>query len=229
MRSILAALSFIAIIASAINAQAQAQPKGNTEANTNDAKVATAEEGVEQTRPNRATAPLKAVVRGFFIGTRFSMGYMVLRQKIDDVQNWPVLTQQKKDEGYGLGTMLQLEVGYDITPLIAIEVLGGASLINGTRKDRVRDLGVMFGGLGLRVAPRINDRFRAVVAAGAGYANADNAVDEAETGAVAFINGGIEYYVHVRHFSIGIDVTILCPVQPMRLFVGLGPQVKYTF
>ena len=237
VRSGLAMLSCVAIVGAASLARAQAKP----------ADAATPPEDAGKGKPavavppapapagpqaaTAAPAPLAAVVRGLFVGTRFTGGYMVLRQKINDPQNWPVLTNQKADEGYGIGTMLQLEVGYDIAPVVAVEALGGVSLVNGTRKDRVRDLGIMFGGLALRLSPAIDpdNRLRAVFALGGGYASADDAVEKPQNGPAVFFNAGIEYYVHVRHFSIGLDISVLAPVSPLRLLVGAGPQVKYTF
>ena len=40
---------------------------------------------------------------------------------------------------------------------------------------------------------------------------------------------GFEYFVHVRHFSVGADVTAFATTVPHRVFVGLVPRMKYTF
>ncbi len=180
--------------------------------------------GAAQT-PSAPPAPLEAIVRGFFIGARFVGGTMVKSDKIPATS----ALVPGQPEKFGTGTMLQLEMGYDITSALAIELVGGSSFVQGTRGDWVRDLNVVFGGAAVRVAPAITDRLRVVVAAGAGYASADNTVEKPQQGAAAFGSLGLEYYVHVRHFSLGLDVSALAPLKPMRVFVGLGPQVKYTF
>lgn len=174
-------------------------------------------------------APLAAVVRGFFVGTRFGAGYMVKSATIPKEGAQIPVVAQGQPEKYGVGTMLQLEVGYDLTPEFALEVIGGTSLIGGTRTDYVRDLGLSFGGVAARLSPVIDDRLHLVIAAGAGFGRADNSIDPVESGAVVFLNAGLEYFVHVRHFSVGLDVSVLAPVSPLRVFVGVGPQVKYTF
>jgi hypothetical protein len=158
---------------------------------------------------------------------------MVLRQKIKAstaTADPAAANYVGKDEGYGRGSMLQFELGYDINPTLAVELLGGQSLVSGTRSDRVRDLSVSYGGLGVRLAPSLKgERLRFVVMAGVGYASANDTVEKAEAGAAAFANVGIEYYVHVRHFSVGIDASVMAPLAPMRLFVAVGPQLKYSF
>ena len=61
------------------------------------------------------------------------------------------------------------------------------------------------------------------------FVQADNGVDDAESGAGVLVGTGLEYYVHVRHFSVGIDLTALAPLSPTRVFVALTPRLKYTF
>jgi hypothetical protein len=178
-----------------------------------------------------ASAPA-AIVRGLFTAMRLDGGYMVARQKIklSDAEKAQLpASLDGQDEGYGAGRMLEVELGYDITPVFAVEALGGVSLVSGTRSDRVRDLGVYFGGLGLRVSPAFSERWRFVIAAGAGYADAEDAISPAQRGPAAFGNVGVEYYVHVRHFSVALEASMLAPLQPLRIFVGLGPELKYTF
>jgi len=33
----------------------------------------------------------------------------------------------------------------------------------------------------------------------------------------------------VRHFSVGLDASVLAPLAPLRLLVAVGPQLKYSF
>lgn len=173
-----------------------------------------------------APAPLAAVVRGAYLGVRMSGGYMVLGANIKNPPNANISGKEK----YGVGTMLQFELGYDLTPTVALELLGGQSFVSGTRSDWVRDLSVTYGGLGVRLAPSLKgERLRFVVMGGVGYASANNAVEKAEAGVAAFANFGLEYYVHVRHFSVGIDASVMAPLQPLRMLVTVGPQLKYSF
>ena len=39
------------------------------------------------------------------------------------------------------------------------------------------------------------------------------------------LNAGIEYYVHVRHFSVGIELTTITQLEPLRSFVGINPSM----
>jgi hypothetical protein len=173
-------------------------------------------------------APLAAIVRGLYVEARLGGGYMVAEQKIPkNDKYYPELSG--KPERLGPGTMMHLALGVDLLDAVALQAVGGSTLVSSTRKTRVRDLGLVFGGAGLRFSLPMSERLRFVVAAAGVYVQSDNGVEKAETGAGAFGNLGLEYFVHVRHFSIGLDASVLAPFSPARVFVGLGPQIKYTF
>lgn len=40
---------------------------------------------------------------------------------------------------------------------------------------------------------------------------------------------GVEYYTHLRHFSVGVDVVLGTMLWPFQLHTGLVPRIKYSF
>jgi hypothetical protein len=169
---------------------------------------------------------IKAIVRGLYVGASVGGGYMVLN---DDVEPTTAYPQASGSEGLGGGSTIRVAIGYDLTDVIALQALGGVILASGSRDDLVRDLSILLGGAGVRLSFDIRHRLNMVASVGVGYASADNAVEEPETGVAAFGGFGIEYYVHVRHFSVGVDLSVFAPISPMRVFVAVTPQIKYTF
>jgi hypothetical protein len=120
-------------------------------------------------------------------------------------------------------------VGYDITDMIAVQIFGGGVLADTRRRDVVRDLALAYIGLGARFSLGLTDRLSYTAQAGAMFISADNAVEAAEQGFGLQFSTGVEYFVHLRHFSVGLEVTATLPVQPVRLFLALAPSFKYTF
>ncbi|MBI5512048.1 MAG: adventurous gliding motility protein CglE [Deltaproteobacteria bacterium] len=177
-------------------------------------------------KPEEPPAAMLAVVRGLYVEGRVGGGYMVKNAPFKPDPAFPLAGGS---EGLGPGSLVHLAAGYDLTPFLAIEAVGGATLVSGTRTDKVRDLGVLFGGLGARGAIDVGDRLKVLVSAGVAYASAKNEVEKADKGVAAMGGVGVEYYVHVRHFSVGVELSVFAPVSPLRVFVGLAPQVKYTF
>jgi hypothetical protein len=177
---------------------------------------------------SEATAPLEAVVRGLFVEARVGGGYMVTGQNVPDDERY-YIGLRGKSEQLGPGALMHLALGIDLVDVLAFQVVGGSTVVSGTRTDRVRDLGLVFGGAGLRLSLPAGDRLNVVIGAAGVYVRSDDGVAPAQTGAGGFANLGLEYFVHVRHFSVGIDLSVLAPFTPQRLFVGLGPQIKYTF
>ena len=146
------------------------------------------------------------------------------------VVNRGVYPQAPVNEPLGPGTTVQLALGYDLNDILAVEASGGAILVSSTSaKEPVRDLGLAFGGLSVRGAYGLSDRLHFTGSAGAAYVQADNQVEKATTGVAITAGLGVEYYVHVRHFSVGIDLSAFIPTSPMRVFIGVSPHIKYTF
>lgn len=177
--------------------------------------------------PARAE-PLQSVARGLFFEGRVGGGYMVADAKIESDPIFPGVVG--KSEGFGPGASVSFALGYDVTPRLALQALGGALLVSGTRtKQHVRDLGVLYGGVGGRLAFDLTDRLDLLTSLGGAFAKSDNAVEEASTGPAVLGGVGLEYYVHVRHFSVGLELTVFAPLSPTRVFVGVSPLIKYTF
>lgn len=197
---------------------AAADPKAPPE--TADAQASTA-------AAEAAPASMEAVVRGLYVETRVGAGYAVVGSTIPADATYPTL--EGESEGLGSGSIVRLGVGYDLTDLFAIEGTGAMALVSTRRQDRVRDLALVVGGLGARLGIAVAERLRVLVSIGGGYAQVDNGVEAPEAGPAAFGGLGVEYYVHVRHFSVGLDLSVLAPMSPMRVFVSLAPQIKYSF
>ncbi|MBI5494268.1 MAG: hypothetical protein HY904_04525 [Deltaproteobacteria bacterium] len=45
----------------------------------------------------------------------------------------------------------------------------------------------------------------------------------------AEVMGGVEYYTHLRHFSVGADLVLGTMVWPLQLHAAIVPRVKYSF
>ncbi|MFC1612192.1 hypothetical protein ACFL6C_14605, partial [Myxococcota bacterium] len=86
-----------------------------------------------------------------------------------------------------------------------------------------------FGGTAVRVSLDITNRLVVVASGGMAYVSASNSVEKSQNGVAALATGGVEYFVHVRHFSVGLEASVLAPFSPFRAFVGISPTVKYTF
>jgi opacity protein-like surface antigen len=190
----------------------------------------TTEATVTAREPKQA-APLASIVRGFYIEAKGTGGYTVSDQKVPTTPSLAASYPQAvgKDEKLGSTAGLQLNIGYDLTNNIALQALAGQLFATGTRTDVVRDLSIVYGGVQARVAINLTDRLNLLTSAGVAYASQNNMVEKAQKGAALLGGLGIEYYVHVRHFSVGLEVSALAPTSPTRVFVGLSPQIKYTF
>ena len=173
--------------------------------------------------------PFEAIVRGLFVEARVGGGYMVQNGTIPAGDPYaPQLAGET--EGLGGGALVHLALGYDITELFSLQAVGGMTLASSRRRKLwVRDLALSFGGAAVRLAFDLGDRLDLLISGGGGYAMADNGVDAPQKGPVAFGGLGVEYYTHVRHFSLGLELAVLAPLSPKRLFVSLAPQLKYTF
>ena len=226
-----AALALWIGAAQAAWAQAPDEPAEAGEAESVQAAPAAApavEESVEE--PAEGDEPrLQAVVRGFYLEMKGGPGYMVLNPSLPpgvDPNN-PGVTG---DEALGVGGVIALAIGYDIADIFSLQLSGGAFMVDTTRTDYVRDLGVIWGSLGARIALGLSERLHFLIQAGPMVLGADNAVESSELGFGITAATGLEYYVHVRHFSIGFDVQVYMPITPdVRLFLALGPSLKYTF
>ncbi|OGQ91740.1 MAG: hypothetical protein A2289_11845 [Deltaproteobacteria bacterium RIFOXYA12_FULL_58_15] len=173
--------------------------------------------------------PIKAIVRGFYVDARMGGGFTLVSADMSKELQLAYPDAGVSEE-LGAGAHVHFSAGYDISEQIALQLLGGATLISGRRTaDPVRDLSLVFGGVGARLAIDLTNRLDLVSAIGVAFISASNSVDEAESGVGILGNVGLEYYVHIRHFSVGVDLSVLAPMSPFRLFLGISPTVKYTF
>ncbi len=172
-------------------------------------------------------AALQSIVRGLYLEARVGGGYGVVSADIPEDPVFPLL--EGESEQLGGGSQFGFHLGYDVTESLSLELVTGATFISGRRTDRVRDLGLLYGGLGARLSFELDRRLNFNVAGAATFIQADNGVDDAESGAGVLAGVGLEYFVHVRHFSVGIDLSALAPFSPARVFVALTPRLKYTF
>ncbi len=190
---------------------------------------------------------IRAIVRGLYVESHAGGGYATGRPVTDDRFN----TGLRGTEGDGASVMIGMNFGYDVSDTFSLQLMTSLSLVSSTRRKKIRDLSIGFAGAAARMAFPLSDRLHMTVLAGAGFASVSNAVDpvakpaeglspeELDTfyatsstasGGPAIIGGfGLEYFVHVRHFSVGVQLTTLVPVRPFRIAGHLAPFVKYTF
>jgi hypothetical protein len=173
---------------------------------------------------------IAAIVRGLYVEARLGGGLMLKSASLaDSVINEHRLSPGASED-LGSGAFVHLTLGYDLNDFFAVQASGGVTLVAGTRgQEPVRDLSMAFVGMGARLAFKLAERLHVLASMGVVYLSADNAIESPKTGVAVLAGSGIEYYVHVRHFSVGIDVSVLAPLSPLRLFVGVGPTIKYTF
>ena len=168
---------------------------------------------------------LRAVVRGLFVEGRIGGGYMLLNDETPNLLQGGAPTSEE----LGPGVMMALVLGYDITDAVALQLLAGNILASGDRRDRPRDLGMLYGGAAARLAFALAERVGFLASLGAGFVRASNGIEDPQSGVAILAGVGLEYYVHVRHFSVGLELSALVPTQPWRAFLGLTPMIKYTF
>ncbi|MCK5687773.1 adventurous gliding motility protein CglE [Myxococcota bacterium] len=169
---------------------------------------------------------LEELVRGLYIQMNIGPGYMVLNRTMDD----PAFSLTNETEGLGIGSTVAFTLGYDVSDVFAIQFLGGMSFASTRRDDRMRDLIWMYGGVGARYALHFSERFHWVTSLGGVFGKADDVVDEAVGAPALLFNTGFEYYVHVRHFSVGVDLGVLAALAADdRVFLNATPYLKYTF
>lgn len=195
-----------------------------------DAKIKAEDDLEAAPQASASAAPaLVEVVRGAYVEMRSGIGYTVLGKKVGNevAAEYPQVPGQS--ESLGVGAAVDLALGYEFTDGVALQLLGGVALANSRRQDYVRGIGITYGGLGLRLQIPLRDRLHMILAPGIAYARSDNAVERPTVGMMVVGSAGFEYYAHVRHFSLGADLSVLAPLTPLRIFVAVMPHIKYTF
>jgi opacity protein-like surface antigen len=183
-------------------------------------------------REPRQVQPIASVVRGFYMEAKATGGYTIADQKLEAPLVGPGTTFPNaagQSEKLGGTAGLQLNIGYDLTDNVAVQAVVGELFASGRRPDVVRDLSVAYGGVQARIAFDLTDRLDLIASGGVAYASQSNQVEKAEKGAAVLGGVGLEYSVHVGHFSVGLELSALAQLSPSRVFVGLSPMIKYTF
>jgi hypothetical protein len=172
-------------------------------------------------------ALLEQPLRGFYLEMRGGPGYALRGTQLPADPTFPQLGGV--DEALGQSAFVNLAAGYELSHWVALQGILGAEAISGRREDRVRGLGLVYGGLGLRFAAQVASRWQVSLAPHILLARASTAVDPPQAGLGLLASVGADYFVHVRHFSLGVDLQVLVPLKPLRATVGLAPHVRYTF
>lgn len=206
-------------------------PSGGDASASKDAKPAApakdANALLSASQSSQETQPLEEIVHGVFMQMRVGGGYLVKSSTIPPDPFFPTLAGQS--ESFGAGPAVDFALGYDISDNFALQLVGGMTFSGGRRTDRVRGLAIVYGGVGARVSIPMNERLNLVVSPNIGYASSTTAVEAATSGLMVAVNGGFEYFVHVRHISLGADLSVQAPFDPVRVFVGILPYIRYAF
>jgi hypothetical protein len=176
-------------------------------------------------------APLQAVVHGPYVEMRIGVGYGVVSADIGTTSpDFPTLSASAS-ESLGWATLVDAAAGLEISDMFAVQLVGGMNAFGSRRNDRVRAVGLAYIGAGPRINLPTSERFGFVVSPSLAYASAgDGVLGEGNKTSLAFlVSLGFEYFVHVRHVSVGLDLTGTLPFSPARLMIGLAPHIRYTF
>lgn len=185
----------------------------------------------EATSAQATVAPLQAVVHGPYAEMRFGVGYGLLSANVGTYSSvYPTLSPSAS-EALGWSTLVDIAVGLDISRNLAVQLVGGMNAIGGRRNDRVRSLAVGYVGGGPRFNIPTSDRFQFVISPSLVYASVGSGVEgEANKASLGLVVSlGFEYFVHVRHISVGLDLTDTTLFSPARSVMGLAPHIRYAF
>lgn len=133
----------------------------------------------------------------------------------------------------GTGSNFHLALGVDFQKNIGIKFVGGGIQLpgesQGPNKEFVRDFsGSYFGGL-LTLSLPIKSRSVFGLHIGGGILKEEHLIEKEISNFMLMGQLRYDYYVHVRHFSIGVGANLLKPSNPSRMFLSVTPNLKYTF
>lgn len=172
-------------------------------------------------------AQMDKPLRGISMQAHVGGGYMVLDQKIPANTQFPQLGG--RNELLGAGPAVAATLGVDLLEWLSLELTGGMTLSGARRADYVHSLSQGYGAIGARFGLAFWDRWKLNLTPAIAYYHQDNEVDVASSGVGLMGQVGVEYYAHVRHFSVGADLAVQAPLTPTRVFIGVMPHVRYTF
>ena len=181
-----------------------------------------------QAQAESPPADLEKPIYGFYLSMRPFIGYDITDPKITNPgPGYPNLAGQPDCVGNVGG--VDVNVGYDLSTTVGLHLVAGMAAGAGCRGDRVRGLNIAFGGIGARIRLPLSERLFIAIAPQVAIAQLDNRIETATTGALLGLSAGIEYFAHVRHVSVGVELGLLAPLAPFRTIIGLVPHVRYTF
>ena len=184
----------------------------------------------EEIRGDTKVAVINEIERGFFLSFDYGPNYYLPLSGNGFVT--------LNEDYLSPGTRMGMRLGFDILNNIAADVFVLANFNQGLiNQDAIND-GVLTGdlahfapGVGVRFAFVTTDRVFAYARVGAGYALwfpaelAGGALGSVHTDASL----GIEYYTHLRHISVGVEVDFQALIAPMAFGFAVYPTFKYTF
>jgi hypothetical protein len=129
----------------------------------------------------------------------------------------------------GAGPAGDVVLGIDLLSFLGLQVTGGVTFAGGRRPDYAHSLVQSYVAIGPRFTLPVDARWAVNLAPSFAYFHQDDGIGAAASGAGIVATAGVEYWAHVRHFSVGADLNVQVPLAPTRLFVGILPHVRYTF
>jgi hypothetical protein len=183
-------------------------------------------------------APADEVERGFYLGADVGLSFL---GALPAAAGTPTPSS--------LGMTLRLEVGYDIGRYVTVNVFGAftsyragsdyvgysGGLASGDFTQLIPGLAVRFNALGFADGQGVQ-RTWLYVKAGAGWAFFQPGALFTTTPATvsysafyAFAGIGVQYYTHLRHFSIGLEVDASFLGKSSDWGFMITPNIRYAF
>lgn len=169
------------------------------------------------------------VERGFFVG--FEVGFLgVAKTLTQDRVKYP---SAGAEGGFASGFVTGLNIGYDVTPQIAVSAFFLAGNATANASFGAFDLRVAGGDLRYAV-PLIADdngvkRFFAYLHARAGYLWSYPEDLFTKTDLMFGAGLGVEYFTRLRHFSVGLAGDGYYLKDTKVLVFTVAPTLRYTF
>jgi hypothetical protein len=183
-------------------------------------------------------APVDEVERGFYLGADVGLAYL---------GGLPAQAGTPSPSAWGM--MLRLEAGYDIGRYFTVALFGAFSAYSAGSDYIGYSQGAASGAF-TQLIPGVDVRFNALgfadsqgvqrtwlyVKAGAGWAFFQpqalftaNPGNSSYSAFYAFAGVGVQYYTHLRHFSIGLEVDATYLGKSKDWGFQVTPNIRYAF
>ncbi len=191
--------------------------------------AAAAQEAAPQLQEDPRAARYSEVERGLFIG--FEVGFLGFNKTLN--QNTAKFPSAGSNGGFASGFATGVNVGYDITPQLAVSafVLGG----NATANSSYGAFDVLATGGDLRFAVPVArdangvERLYLYLHGRAGYLWSHPQGLFATTDMLFGAGLGAEYFTRLRHFSVGVAADAAYLKDVKALGFAITPTLRYTF